>query len=82
MSVVFDEALPYYKGPFYSIPEYVEDPPTIAASQSMYTQRFYMSLAQTPAVCRSMQYRVDLPAENAQNEILTVTLFGALLIES
>jgi len=81
ISVVFDEAVPYYTGAFEPINNPVYDPPTTHPSASLYQQRFYLSETGQPAVCRSMQYRIDFPAENVQNEILSCTVFGALLVE-
>jgi hypothetical protein len=40
-----------------------------------------LSLTQEPAVCRHCQYRIDYPAENVKNQVETVSIFGALLIE-
>lgn len=81
-SVILDEAVPDYTGPFEPINEWVEDPPTLPRSKSIYAQRFYLSLTQQPAYCRHMQVRIDLPAENIKNEAWTVTIFGALQVEN
>jgi hypothetical protein len=82
VSVILDEAFPTYTGPFENIPEWVEDPPTLPQSTSIYAQRWYLSLMQDPAVCRHMQIRVDLPAENEKNELWNFTVFGAILQEN
>lgn len=81
VSVILDEAFPNYTGPFENIPEYVEDPPTLPKSTSIYSQRFYLSQTQQPAVCRSLQYKLTFPAEPFKNEIWTASIFGALLTE-
>ena len=81
LSVVTDECVPYYTGPFYPLLESVEDPPTLPPSVSTYAQRFYLAQTDEPAVCRHLQYRIDASAENFQNEVMTCTIFGALLIE-
>jgi hypothetical protein len=81
VSVILDEAVPYYTGGFEQINAWTNDPPTLHESASLYQQRFYLSETLQPAICRSLQYRIDLPAENVQNEILAVTMFGALLVE-
>jgi hypothetical protein len=82
ISVLFNEAVPFYTGPFSPINNWTADPPTIAESTSMYAQRFYMSETGQPAVCRSMQWRIDFPAENYFNELLSTTIWGCLLVES
>ena len=81
MSVILDEAVPLYTGPFEEINEYVEDPPTLPASTSIYSQRFYLSLTQEPAVCRSMQYKVSYAAGASKEELWTTTIWGAILQE-
>ncbi len=81
MGVILDEAVPLYTGPFENIPEWVEDPPTLPKSTSILSQRFYLSQTQEPAVCRSLQYQITFPAENAQNALWTCSIFGAILQE-
>jgi hypothetical protein len=81
ISVVLDEAVPLYTGPFEPINNPTNDPPTLHPSASLYSQRFYLSETGQPAICRSMQVRVDFPSENFQNELLAMTIFGCLLIE-
>ncbi len=82
LSVVFDEAVPMYTGPFSPLNEWTADPPTVAESTSIYSQRFYASQTGRPAVCRHMQYRIDAPPENYQTEILSATIYGRLLVEA
>jgi hypothetical protein len=82
LSVVMDEAVPFFTGAFAPLSNPTNDPPTLHPSASIYAQRFYMSETGQPAVCRTMQYKIDLPAENAQNEILSVSIFGCHLIEN
>lgn len=81
ISVLLNEAFPYFIGPFEQINFAVPDPPTLPESKSIYGQRFYLSETLQPAVCRSMQWRIDFPAENAQNELIAATIFGAVLVE-
>jgi len=82
LSVVFDEAVPMYTGPFSPLNEWTPDPPTVTESTSIYSQRFYASQTGKPAVCRHMQYRIDAPSENFQTEILSATIYGRLLVEA
>jgi hypothetical protein len=81
MSVILDEALPIYTGAFESLPQFVEDPPTLPTSTSIFAQRFYLDQTQEPAVCRSMQIRYDFPAENAKNEVWAMSVYGAVRSE-
>jgi hypothetical protein len=81
MGVILDEAVPYFTGSFENIPEWIEDPPTLPRSTSILSQRFYLAQTQEPAVCRSLQYQISFPAENAQNSLWTCSIFGAILQE-
>lgn len=77
-SVLLDEI----SGTFEGLTVFTQDPPQLAPSTSLYAQRFYLSQTQQPALCRHMQIKVSWPAENAQNELLTLTLYGAHAQES
>lgn len=82
IGTIFDEALPYYTGPFDVLKHSVNDPPTLKPSKSLIAQRFYMSDSNEPAVCRHMQVKVDFGKQAVQNEILTLTVFGAFFQEA
>ena len=83
LGVIFDEALPYYTGPFDIVKQWVEDPTNIKKSTSFYLQRFNMSeVIGEAASCRSMQIKVIWAQENSQNELLTLTVFGAFSQEA
>ena len=80
IGVIFDEALPYYTGSFDIIKDWVPDPPNLPESTSILGQRFWMSEAgdgDTAAMCRHMQVMVQYPAEAAQNELLSFTIYGS-----
>lgn len=77
LGVIFDEALPYYTGPWNILKNWVRDPPGLAQSTSFYAQRFFMSESHEPAVCRHMQIKVVWNEENYQNELQSLTLYGA-----
>jgi hypothetical protein len=81
VSVLLDEALPYYTGPFEALPYSTPDPPYLRESKSLYKQRFYMSQSQETACCMSMQIKFEWPAENAQNELIGMTIYGGYLQE-
>jgi hypothetical protein len=57
---------------------------TLSPSATTYNQRFYlMDIANDiPSLCRHTQIRWDWPAENAANEILAMTLFGGIAVET
>lgn len=76
VGVLIDEALPYYTGSFEMIKVWVTDPPGLPESNSILGQRFYLNETQEPAACRHMQLMVQWPAEAAQNELQSFTLFG------
>jgi hypothetical protein len=79
IGVLMDEALPYYTGPIDILTNWTSDPPNLPTSKSFYSQRFYMSeLQNTTAACRHMQIQILFsPYDTVQNELLTITVFGA-----
>ncbi len=81
LSVIFDEALPYYTGPFFPLVNLVNDPPRLAPSISLYSNRYYINQAQVAAWCRHMQLQISWPAEDFQNELLSLAIYGAIWIE-
>jgi hypothetical protein len=77
LGLLIDEALPYYKGSFEMLKNWVNDPPCLKPSKSFYAQRFYLSdMPDTAAACTDMQVMVQWPAEAALNELQSFTLFG------
>jgi hypothetical protein len=76
IGMLIDEALPYYTGPFDYLKEWVHDPPGLKESRSILGQRFYLSDTGDEAVMRHCQIQVNWPAENALNELLSLTIFG------
>jgi hypothetical protein len=55
-----------------------QDPPLLPPSRSLYADRYYMMQNQKPVWCRHLQLRIDFAAEDARNELLTYTIFGAI----
>jgi hypothetical protein len=83
IGVIFDEALPYYKGSFDILKHSVTDPPNLPESKSFYRQRFYLAEdTDQTAYCSDMQILVQWPAEAAQSELQTFTVFGAYEVEA
>jgi hypothetical protein len=64
-----------------ALPRFTQDPPQLVPSSTVYSQRFYFSQSQSPALCRHLQIEVVWPAENAGNELLAMTIFGAYMQE-
>lgn len=82
MGVILNEALPYYQGDFDILKHSVSDPPGLPESRSFYRQRFYLDQnEETTAYCTDLQVLVQFPAEAAQNELQTLTIFGAYEVE-
>jgi len=80
LGLMIDEALPYYTGPIDILKEWESDPPNLSQSRSFYRQRFYLSNSEEDeaAVMRDCQVQIIFsPYDIVQNELLTVTLFGA-----
>jgi len=79
IGILADECLPYYTGPIDILKNWVPDPPNLPTSKSLYSQRFYLSeLPDETATMRHMQIQIIFnPADTVQNEILTLTIFGA-----
>lgn len=83
IGVILDEALPYYTGSFETLKRWEPDPPNLPESRSLFAQRFYFSeLEDQAAVCRHAQIKVSWNAENARNELLSMTVFGAYMQEA
>jgi hypothetical protein len=55
-----------------------QDPPLLPKAKTLYNDRFAMMQNQQTTYCRHLQIRFDWPAEDAPNELLTYTIFGAL----
>lgn len=55
-----------------------QDPVNLPPSNTLFSDRYYMMQNQNTVICRHLQIRIDFPAEDAANELLTYTIFGAL----
>jgi hypothetical protein len=78
LSVLVDEI----SGNAEALPRFTNDPPQLFPPMSLYSQRFYFSQSQQPAICRHLQLKITWPSESAGNELLSITLFGGYLQES
>jgi hypothetical protein len=81
LGFLIDEALPYYTGGFDIIKSWENDPPNLKPSRSFWAQRFYLAEIDEAAACRHLQIKVIWAAENAQNELTSLTVFGGFLQE-
>lgn len=77
VSVLLDEI----SGSFESLPNSVSDPPALAASSSVLSNRFYLSQGTVPPICRHIQIKLSGAAVTTKDEILAITIRGALVPE-
>jgi hypothetical protein len=63
---------------FENLPNFVNDPPVLAPSQTVTALRFYLLQANQCVACRHMQTQISLPATATRDEILTLSIWGAL----
>ena len=82
LGLLLDDGLPYYKGSFEILKNWVNDPPELKPSRTWYSQRFYLSDMPTEsAAVTDLQLMVQWPAESAINELQTFTIFGSFVQE-
>jgi hypothetical protein len=81
VSVQLDEIAPFSSGYYETLPAFVFDPPQLTQSNSMYSNRYYLSQTQQPALGRSLQMRFDWGTDTVQNELLSLTVFGGFQTE-
>jgi hypothetical protein len=55
-----------------------QDPPALPPSSTIYNDRYYMAQNQQPTYCRHFQLKISWVAEDAHNELLAYTIFGAI----
>jgi hypothetical protein len=77
VSVLLDEIA----GTFESLPNSVNDPPQLNPSISVLSNRFYLSQGATPPICRHMQIQLNGAAVATEDELLALTVRGALVGE-
>jgi hypothetical protein len=63
-------------GRFEPVPRTRQDPPNLTPSKTVRADRHSLLQGQSPVWCRHFQFRVDFPAEDAFNELLTFTIYG------
>lgn len=78
VAVLLDEI----SGSFETLSESVPDPPNLAASTSVLSQRFYLMQGNVPPVCQNIQIQLSSASgSSTQDEILAITIRGALTPE-
>jgi len=83
VSVIVDEAFPFFTGPFELLKNWTDDPPELRTSTSIRGQRFYLSELQNyGAECRHMQVKTNFGLDTVQNELLSFTVWGTYKQES
>lgn len=53
-----------------------QDPPNLPPSKTIFSDRYHFAQNQKEAWCRHFQLEITWPAEDANNELLTMTIFG------
>jgi len=77
VSVLLDEI----SGSFESLPNSVNDPPQLAPSSSVLSNRFYLAQGPTPPLCKHLQIKLSGGATATRDELLGLTVRGALVPE-
>ena len=65
-------------GNFVKLAQSVQDPPDLLPSKTLQSRRFYLAQASIPTVMRHLMMRIDFAAENAANELLGYSIYGAM----
>lgn len=78
VSVLCDEIETTGSSQFVNLLQPVNDPPFLTAPLTLYPDRWYFSTAQIPAWLRHLQINFTWPSENAANELLAFSLYGAI----
>jgi hypothetical protein len=69
-------------GNFETLSEFVNDPPQLPASKTLWNQRFYLMQTEEPIECRHFQLKVVWPSQNFPDEVESCSPFGGYLQES
>lgn len=77
VSVLLDEI----SGTFESLPVAVNDPPQLFPSETVLSNRFYLSQSAGVPTCRHMQVQLTGQAVETKDELLSLTIIGALVPE-
>jgi hypothetical protein len=67
-------------GSFINLTNHVSDPPVLPDSATLISKRWYLTQQQNAVVLRHMQTQVSFIAENFKNELLTLSIYGVLML--
>jgi len=82
VGVLFGEIYKWSGCPqFDFLSKIVHDPPRLPESKTIYSNRYYTVQSKKPAWCRHMQIQISFGNDSALNELLSLTIFGAVHIE-
>ena len=68
-------------GNFEDLVFWTNDPPQLAPSSTLYSQRFYISQTKQPAVMRHLQIFGEFEETDSPDELYTLTVFGGFMSE-
>ena len=77
VAVLLDEIA----GTFEPLPQGVNDPPQLPTSESVYSNRYYLSQGTEPPICRHLQVQLSGVAANTKDELLSLMIRGVLVPE-
>jgi hypothetical protein len=77
VSVLLDEI----SGTFEPLPEGVNDPPQLTPSESVFSNRYYLSQGTEPPLCRHLQIKLSGVPANTKDELLSLMIRGVLVPE-
>lgn len=79
VSVLTDEIEGYTGAPAFTVlTNVVNDPPKLAASDSIWNRRWYFTPSGQPAFCRFMMLDFSWPATDSNDQLLSMTLYGRI----
>lgn len=82
LSVLLDEIVGQETTPYFTaIPNPVNDPPNLPASNTLYNLRYWLVNTQQPCFCRHMLIKFDFSTDTVQNELLAYTIYGTSIVE-
>ncbi len=82
ISVLLNEIYGYPGCPeFLDLGKYEKDPPKLPESGSLFSNRYYLVQTGKPSWCRNMMIKISFGKTSTANELLSMTIFGALHAE-
>lgn len=78
ISVLLNEISATVQVPFSALTRTRQQPPLLPPSNTLWSDRYSFSANQSTSFCEHLQIKISWPAEDAHNELLAYTIFGAL----